>query len=533
MATVVLPDLSRADSSVRDQIRQAHQALQHTLQTSRDPADRGAAFGDLAVLLHAAEYLEAAEPAYRNAERLMPGEPKWPYLLGRLYRTRGQTDASEAALRRVLDLEPDSVPALIWLARLRLERGEAEDAEQLFTRAQRVAPNTVAALAGLGQTALARKDFARAISLLEDALRRSPSAESLHSPLAMAYRGVGNVEKAEWHIRRWRNTEVPVSDPWRQELDLALESGLSYELRGIRALEARDFRAAAEFFRQGAALAPETTGLGRSLRHKLGTALFLAGNVEGAVGQFEQVVRAAPPPEAGADETASRAHYSLGVLAASSSRDAEAIAHLQKAVQYSPSYVEARQVLADTLRRAGRSPEALPHYAEILSLEPADAEARYGYAMALVAQERYRDARIWLEEARRTHPEDPRFGLALARVLAAAPDPQVRDGRRALTIVDQLLKGERTVELGETTAMALAETGDYAQAAAVQRQVMEAAAAAGLPVDRSRLRADLSRYESRTPARAIWPPDHPALRPPPPVASLTGGPPSATPPSER
>jgi tetratricopeptide (TPR) repeat protein len=533
MAAIALPDLSGADPSVRDQIRQTHQALEHTIESSRDSAERGSAFGELGVLLHAAEYLEAAEPAYRNAERLMTGEPKWPYLLARLYKTRGQTDASEAALLRVLELRPDSVPALIWLARLRLERGDAADAEQLFTRAQNVAPHTVAALAGLGQTALARKDFTRAIALLEDALRRSPSAESLHSPLAMAYRGVGNVEKAEWHIRQWSNTEVPVPDPWRQELDLALESGLSYELRGIRALEARDFKAAAEFFSQGAALAPETTGLGRSLRHKLGTALFLAGDIERAVGQFEQVVRAAPPPAAGADETASRAHYSLGVLAASSTRDADAIEHLQMAVQYSPSYVEARQALADTLRRAGRLSDALPQYAEILSLDPTELDARYGYAMALVAQERYRDARTWLEDARQSHPEDPRFGLALARLLAAAPDAHVRDGRRALAIVDELLAGERTVELGEATAMALAEVGDFAQAAAVQRQVMEAATAAGLQVDRSRLRADLRRYESGAPSRTVWPADHPALRPPPPVASLTGSLLAATPPSDR
>jgi hypothetical protein len=78
MAAIALPDLSGADPSVRDQIRQTHQALEHTIESSRDSAERGSAFGELGVLLHAAEYLEAAEPAYRNAERLMTGEPKWP-----------------------------------------------------------------------------------------------------------------------------------------------------------------------------------------------------------------------------------------------------------------------------------------------------------------------------------------------------------------------------------------------------------------------------------------------------------------------
>ena len=47
-----------------------------------------------------------------------------------------------------------------------------------------------------------------------------------------------------------------VPDPLRQELDLSLESGLSYELRGVRALEPRDFTAAAEASSQGRRLSP-------------------------------------------------------------------------------------------------------------------------------------------------------------------------------------------------------------------------------------------------------------------------------------
>src|SRR5690606_8570049 len=145
-------------------------------------------------------------------------------------------------------------------------------------------------------------------------------------------------------------TELLVPDRWRQELDLTLESGLSYELRGIRALERRDFDAAAQFFRAGAALEPGTTGLGRSLRHKLATALSLSGDAQAAIEQFEEVVRLSPgtPP----DETAARAHYSLGVLMTARGHDDEALAHLETAVEYSPNYVEALQAHGDALRRA-------------------------------------------------------------------------------------------------------------------------------------------------------------------------------------
>ncbi len=135
-------------------------------------------------------------------------------------------------------------------------KGQADRAEPLFERARQLAPQVPAVLVGLGQAALARRDFARAASTLEEALKIDPSLQSVHSPLAMAYRGLGDTAKAEEHLKLWKNTEVLVPDPFRQELDLALESGLSYELRGVRALEQRDFKAAANFFKKGVDITP-------------------------------------------------------------------------------------------------------------------------------------------------------------------------------------------------------------------------------------------------------------------------------------
>ena len=56
------------------------------------------------------------------------------------------------------------------------------------------------------------------------------------------------------------------------------------------------------------------------------------------------------------------------------------------------------------------------------------------------------------------------FTHPLARLLAAASEDQVRDGRRALTIVETLLEEEQSFLLGETLAMTLAELGQYAAA---------------------------------------------------------------------
>ena len=510
---VTLPDLSRVDKTVQEQARERYDAVQ---QAAGDAA-KGEAYGNLAMLLHAGEYYEAAEPAYLNAEDLAPRDARWPYLLAHLHKSKGEPGRALADFTKALEIAPDDVPTLIWLGRLYLDQGEPGKAEPLFERARALRPRVLATLVGLGQAALAQRDFAKAAAVLEDALKLDPNAASVHSPLAMAYRGLGETAKAEAHLRQWRNTEVLVPDPVRQQLDLSLQSGLSFELRGVRALEQRDYKAAEHFFRQGIAIAPGTTMLGRSLRHKLATALVLSGDVGGAVEQFEDVVRLAPAE--GVDETASKAHYSLGVLMASAGRGDDAIAHLSAAARFNPNYVEALQALGDALSRAGRPAQALPRYGEVVRLNPRAAEARFGYAMALVRLKRFREAKDWVIDATRLHPDDPQFRHVLARLLAAAPDDGVRDGARALSLTQELLATNKTTQVGETLAMAFAEVGNFAQAVDVQRGVLQAASNAGLSPDVRRMSANLRSYERRQACRTPWQDNEVVFSPGPPVSA--------------
>ena len=162
----------------------------------------------------------------------------------------------------------------------------------------------------------------------------------------------------------------------------------------------------------------------------------MQGDVNGSVKWFEETLRMAP--DGGLDETAAKAHYSLGVLMASAGRSQEAITHLSAAARFSPNYVEAYQALADALRRSGRVEQSLKQYGEALRINPKAADARFGYGMALVRLGRYREARDWFDEASRLHPDRPDFPFALARLLAAAPDDGVRDGQRAQAIVERL-----------------------------------------------------------------------------------------------
>jgi tetratricopeptide (TPR) repeat protein len=504
---VSLPDLARMDPSVQAQVKQRYATLMEKRKAGASGDDLGSAYGEYAMLLQAAEYYEAAEPAYLNAQELMPGDLRWPYYLGHLYKSIGQTEKSIQAFQRALERSPSEIATLIWLGRLYLEQGKPEVAEPLFQRAADLPPRNVAVMAGLGQAALARRDYQRAVTVLEEALALDPGAASIHSPLANAYRGLGDQAKAEAHLKLWRNTDVLVPDRLRNDLDMSLESGLSYELRGVRALEARDFKSAESFFRRGVELTPPTTALGRSLRHKLGTALVLQGDVAGAMARFEEVAKLAPAE--GLDEASAKANYSLGVMMSSSGQTNQGIQRLSAAVKYNPNYVEALMALGDTLRHSGRFDASLRPYADVVRINPRAAEARFGYAMALVRLRRYGEARDWLEESARVQPDRTEITHALARLLAAAPDSAVRDGARAMTLVQELLKGTKTTAVGETMAMALAELGQFTNAVEVQRDIIAAAGQAGLQQDVRRMTANLRRYERREACRTPWSDDDP------------------------
>jgi tetratricopeptide (TPR) repeat protein len=517
LRSVALPDLSRLDKNVQTQAQGLYASLTSKIEDRNTPPDELAkAYGQMGMLLMAAEYFEAAEPCFLNAQALAPSDVHWPYYLGHLYQGKGDQKKAAESFKRALQLRPDELATLVHLGRLTLDQGQPDEAEALFTKALSLPPRAVAVLAGLGQVALAKQDYPRAVTYFEEALALDPESVSIHSPLAMAYRNLGEVSKAEAHLKLWRNRDILVPDPLKQELDLLLESGLSYELRGIRAFEAQDWPAAVGFFRKGVELTPGTTQLGRSLRHKLGTALFLNGDVAGAQQLFEEVVRLAPE---GRDESSAKAHYSLGVLAASTGQGSEAIERFSRAVEYQPNYVEAYQGLGDALRRAGRVEESLRPYKQALDVSPRATQARFGHAMALIKLRRYQEARAWLSEAVKLQPDQPLFAHTLARVLAASPDPRARDGEQSMALVQELFKSDKSTDLGETMAMALAELGEYEKAAAIQRGVMAAAEKAGLQESVRRMTVNLKLYERRQPCRTPWQDDDPVHNPGPPVSA--------------
>jgi hypothetical protein len=98
-------------------------------------------------------------------------------------------------------------------------------------------------------------------------------------------------------------------------------------------------------------------------------------------------------------------------------------------------------------------------------------------------------------------------------VLAAAPDDRVRDGARAVSIMTDLWKTQRTPAMAETMAMGLAEMGRFPDAIEWQRTAIDGAKQVGRPEMIPALTANLRLYEQRQPCRTPWAENDPVFRP--------------------
>lgn len=523
-AACELPALERMHPAVQQQLDAAYAALAALESTAGgDEAGGGSpdarrqaradAYGGLGTLLLAGDYPEAAASCLHRAQAAAPGDLRWPYYLAHVALRAGDLAQAADRFEQVLRLDATHFAAIVWLLQAYVDLDRPEAAEPLLARALTWYPNAQPLLYQGGRAALAARNYPRAVERLEAALARGPSATVIHYPLAMAYRGLGDLDRAREHLGRGGSrtaagyaagAAVPMADPLMAALTTALRSPQTHRDLGLQASARGDWPAAVREFAAAVGMAPDNP----AMRLNLGTALMRSGAARAASEQLEAALAIDPRLAA--------AHYLLGTLLERAGRDPEAMERFRAAAAYDETLGAARLRLADALRRNGRFAEALTHYREI----PQDDQARFGEAMALVRLGRYAEARARLGAAMARRPEQPGFALALARVLAAAPDDGARDGPRALELVQALAVEYRTAPVAETMAMAFAEVGRFAEAVEWQRFAMAIVSDAERSDVARAMAANLTLYLRGEPCRLPWRDDEPEHHPGPAVDPL-------------
>lgn len=487
---IPLPDFTSMEPSVQEQLQSGQSRLREALADSdSDPAALSQLFGEQGRLFLAYELEQAAHACFANAWSLDSRDFRWAYYLGHLLYKEGKPEESRARYQSALELNPDYLPTYIRLSRLFLEANQPDQAEPLLKRARELDPSCAPALIGLGQVAANRKDNARAVEYFETARRMAPAATEIHFPLGMAYRALGDREQARFFLTRRGSDKARLDDPLLSDLTDLATGSRAYNQRGDYATLQQRFQVAQTFYAQAVDAAPENP----EYRIDLAATFIQLGQLDRAVEQLREALQLDPRSAA--------ANYNLAIVLSRQGRDQEAVPYHQKALAADPNHKEAHFNLASALLRLRRLDAAAMHFQWVIDVDPLHSGALFGRAISLIQTGHWQDAKPLLEDSHAAKPGDPYIANAFARLLAACPVDELRDGDRALEIAGRLVAADRSLNNLELLAMALAEQGRFDEAVRLQRELLAAVRRAGQSARAAHIETELARYLRRQPSR--------------------------------
>jgi tetratricopeptide (TPR) repeat protein len=510
-------DVTNFEPSVRAALTRARARFDQIAQRRPGPAELADAYGELAMTYQAQSLVAPAEAAYTDARALAPGDKRWAYLLGHLYNDASRVPEAIAAFEAALKIDGRDSPILFSLGEAYLQHGDFDKARGMFQRLQSDRDAQAAALAGLGKVALATHQYREAVDDLEQALKLSPGATRLRQPLAMAYRELGDLARAEQNLRQFdvAGMDPGIVDPMAEALDSKVAASRTLVRRGQRFGRAGRFDLAEPEFRA----AVEADPTNADAIANLGISLANLGRLDEAQRRLSESLAL--------DDTSALTHFSLGVVLDRQGLDLEAMKQYQVALERDPANVQARVYLADAKMRVGRAGEAAAIYRQALERSPDSERIQVSLAIAEVKAGRFAEARKVLEAALKAHPGAAEVVNDLARLLATAPEARLRDGPRALGLAKALFESTRDPDVGQTYAMALAETGHFDQAVLLQRETIIVFEHTGGEGRKPFLQRNLERYEHHAAAREGWAAEDPVFQPRSPAARLAKEPPAS------
>lgn len=394
---------------IREQIQEAY------ADARAHPGD-ATTNGRLGMILQTYGLFNEAAVCYRRAGRLAPSTFRWAYYLGMVEAAAGHCDTAAPVLRLALRADPDYVPAQLRLADCLYLSGDWDRSGELYAAITKRHADNADAYYGLGRVRAARHDLVGSAEAFRKACTLFPDFGAAHYALALVYRTLGEVGKAEEQLRLYeRNKDgaPPLGDALQDEVR-ALNRSATYQMQIGTELE-----------RQGRleeSVAAHEKAL--EIDPQLVQAHVNLVELYGRLGQFEKAeehYRAAARIDPGSAES----HYNYGVLLLSAEKYQQAENAFRKTIEIDPFYASAHNNLGFLLERQGRSSEAMTEYRRAIENKPNYRQAHFNLGRVLVNQLKYGEGIRELEKT--IEPEDentPRYLYALGAALARSGDRQ-------------------------------------------------------------------------------------------------------------
>jgi tetratricopeptide (TPR) repeat protein len=226
----------------------------------------------------------------------------------------------------------------------------------------------------------------------------------------------------------------------------------------------------------------------------LGVALERQGDLDEALAEYRAAATLAPGRY--------QIHNNLGNLLDKMGQPDQALAEYREAVRLKPELPSLHDGLGSVLAERGRFSEAMDEYTNAAQRDPTCPWPHFEMAKTLLQQGRDAEAVGQFREALRIDPDNFQILAYTARVLAAAENPQIRDGKAALKFArraNALTGGTQPLVL-DALGMACAESGDFTNAQNLTQRALELATAARMKNLES-LRQRLQLYQNHQPWR--------------------------------
>jgi tetratricopeptide (TPR) repeat protein len=315
---------------------------------------------------------DAAVPHLKAIAAAKPKDAKAWYGLGRSYELLAQ-----AAYEQLLKLHPESPYTVAITADARLKQGRLNSAFALYKQAGEVA----GVHAGIAE--VYEKSGRAEWAAKERAKEKKPScatptlacrfAAGQHSALIQAAKARRDAEALFWLIRSYNQLAL---DAFRKLTDLPPSPELNEVVAELYRNQGR-YKESIAAWEEAIRLAPSD---GR-LRLELATTLYLSRDYAAAEKLLTELK--ADDPDA---------LFMLGDSMLNQQRAAEAIPHLQRAVELQPRYPHAHAALARSYVQTGDTAKAIPHLEQSLQVDTGGA-LHYQLARAYQAAGRMEDAK--------------------------------------------------------------------------------------------------------------------------------------------
>lgn len=490
LAQIHWPEVTKLEREVRDHLVDIQKTLTAAINNkSVTQAALAENYGDAGRTYHAYSLLLPARECYSNASLLAPKDFRWPYLIAKIDQQEGRFDDAIQHFGKAGALNPGYAAIDVNLGNIFLEQNQPEKADASFRKALVLEPKNAAVFYGLGQLALAQRRYADAVSNFEQALAQVPGANRIHYSLGLAYRGAGDLARAESHLAQRGTVGVRVTDPIFDQLTELVAGERLHLIRGRTALEAQRFADAAAEFRKAIAAKPDSA----AAHLNLGTTLVQLNDLDGAVAELKTALRIEPEN--------TTALFNLAFVLSTQEKHLEAVGELQTLLKIVPNDSSARFFLAKELLKLQRRAEALTEFLRFSQADPANEEAVLQAATLLVQSRQYANALSLLEESHRQFPQKGETAATLAYVLAASPQYSLRAGARALDLAQKVFQASGLAQHGAIGSLALAELGRCAEAADWQRKMIALAEKQQQTDLATRLKSDLNLYEGKQSCR--------------------------------